>query len=81
MILDPENFKCFINLKFSGFRILTSLKIAYLFIFRIQDPESSGSEDPDGKSHEGLPVLASACLPFQHTIRTQTGSNSPPDPV
>ena len=40
-------------MKLSGFRILISLKIAYLLIFRIQDPESSGSEDPDGKSHEG----------------------------
>ena len=40
-------------MKFSGFRILISLKIAYLFIFRIQDPESSESEDPDSKSHEG----------------------------
>ena len=40
-------------LKFSGFRILTPLKIAYLLIFRIQDPESSGSDDLDGKSHEG----------------------------
>ena len=40
-------------MKFSGFRILKSLKIAFLQIFRIQDPESSGSEDPAGKSQEG----------------------------
>ena len=40
-------------MKFSGFRILKSLKIAFLQIFRIQDPESSGSGDPAGKSQEG----------------------------
>ena len=40
-------------MKFSGFRILKSLKIAFLQIFRIQDPESSGYGDPAGKSQEG----------------------------
>ena len=27
--------------------------MSYIQIFRIQDPESSGSRDPDGKSQEG----------------------------
>ena len=40
-------------MKFSGFRILKSLKNAFLQIFTIQDPESSGSGDPAGKSQEG----------------------------
>ena len=43
-------------MKFSGFRILKSLKIAFLQIFRIQDPESSGSGDPAGKSQEGQKI-------------------------
>ena len=41
-ILNPENFKLMKYLKFSGFRILKFSKITYLWIFRIQDPESSG---------------------------------------
>ena len=39
-ILNPENFNSFQSLKFSGFRILKSLKITHLWIFRTQDPES-----------------------------------------
>ena len=45
-------------MKFSGFRILKSLKIAFLQIFRIQDPESSGSGDPAGKSQEGRQLVS-----------------------
>ena len=41
------------NTESSGFRILKSSKKFYLQIFRIQDPESSGSKDPAGKSQEG----------------------------
>ena len=48
------------------------MKIAYLLIFRIQDPESSGSEDPDGKSHEGrnwlYKVLFQLWLILQNTV-------------
>ena len=41
-ILNPENFKLMKDLKYSGLRILKFSKITYLWIFRIQDPESSG---------------------------------------
>ena len=63
-------------MKFSGFRILKSLKNAFLQIFRIQDPESSGSGDPAGKSQEGQHVCDTGVLVVT-PLGTQTSATFP----
>ena len=67
-------------MKFSGFRILKSLKIASSSNFRIQDPESSGSEDPAGKSQEGRKVCVWVSIQLdlkEKILRLDTGEISP----
>ena len=45
------------------------MKNAYLQIFRIQDPESSGYGDPAGKSQEGLKKSRKQTPPNEAILR------------